>query len=480
MKFPAPGFLKRISIAQSILILAAVALSVPAFMFTRDFVTCWSITRLPGSVPDSCSPENGLYRPPVITDPKEIPTAVADSPILEVSAPEDNLPSWDGSSRVTLLFIGLDARDWEIGAGAPRSDTMMLFTIDPVSKTAGMLSIPRDLWVNIPGLGYSKINTAYAYGEARKLPGGGPGLAIKTVEHFIGVPIQYYAQVDFNAFEEAIDAMGGLYLCPGEKITIDPIGPKPPVKMGPECRKYWGYEVLGYARNRHTEGGDIDRATRQQKVVLALVDQVFSPQNFPTMASRSREIYKEARTGLRTNLSFDDALKLGMLLSQVPPENIKHEVIDYSMAALAGVIVSDGKRASILQPYPDKIRVLRDEIFSTEGAPDPKASGDPTALMKEDAALVRVVNGTQTRDLVERVKNDLLGQGMYVVEAGGYTDRQYDRTTIVMYGPKLYTLQYLIDTFGIDRTSQIVFKPDPVSSIDLEIRVGRDAIDAFP
>jgi len=480
MKLPSPGFLKRISIAQSILILAAVVLAIPVFLFVRDFVACWTITRLPGVVPESCKPDHGSYKPPVITDPKESATAVADSSVLEISAPEESLPSWDGSSRVTLLFIGLDARDWEIGAGAPRSDTMMLFTIDPVSKTAGMLSIPRDLWVNIPGLGYSKINTAYAYGEARKLPGGGPGLAIKTVEHFIGVPIQYYAQVDFNAFEEAIDAMGGLYLCPGERITIDPIGPKPPVKMGPECRRYWGYEVLGYARNRHTEGGDIDRATRQQKVVLALVNQVFSPQNFPTMASRAREIYKEARSGLRTNLGFENALKLGMLLSQIPPENIKHEVIDYSMAALAGVIVSDGKRASILQPYPDKIRVLRDEIFSTEGAPDPKASGDPVELMQEDAALVRVVNGTQTEGLAERTEAYLLARGVQVVEAGEYAERQYDRTTIVMYAPKLYTLKYLISVFGVDRTNQIVFSPDPVSSLDIEIRVGRDAIDAIP
>jgi polyisoprenyl-teichoic acid--peptidoglycan teichoic acid transferase len=110
---------------------------------------------------------------------------------------------------------------------------------------------------------------------------------METVEHVIGVPIQYYAQVDFNAFEEAIDAMGGLYLCPGERIRIDPIGPKPPVKIGPECRKYWGYEVLGYARNRKTSGGDIDRANRQQQVIMALVDQVFSPQNFPEMAKKS-------------------------------------------------------------------------------------------------------------------------------------------------------------------------------------------------
>jgi hypothetical protein len=293
------------------------------------------------------------------------------------------------------------------------------------------------------------------------------------------VPIQYYAQVDFKAFEEAIDAMGGLYLCPGERITIDPIGPKPPVKMGPNCQYYWGYEVLGYARNRKTEGGDVDRAKRQQKVVMALVDQVFSPQNFPDMVAKAPKIYEEAQSGLRTNLSFDDALKLGVLLSQIPPENIKRGVIDYSMVTFDNVILA-GQNASIFKPIPDKIRVLRDEIFSSGGPLSPMATGDPAVLMQEDGARVRVVNGTFTEGLPERTGNYLLAQGMQVVEAGGYADRQYNRTTIVMYGPKLYTLRYLITLFGVDANNQILFAPDAVSDVDIEIRVGADALNIIP
>jgi LCP family protein required for cell wall assembly len=472
-------FLKRISIEQSIVIIVAVALAVPAFFSIRNFVVCWSITKLPGITPPACGAGSSVIEPPVVVNQLPTPLAASHSPLPAIAAPEKALPSWDSNSRVTLLFIGLDERDWEVGAGAPRSDTMILFTIDPVSKTAGMLSIPRDIWINIPGFWYSRINTAYALGEASKLPGGGPGLAIKTVEQFIGVPIQYYAQVDFKAFEEAIDAMGGLYLCPGEKITIDPIGPKPPVKMGPDCRKYWGYEVLGYARNRHTDGGDIDRANRQQKVIMALIDQVFSPQNFPTMVSKAPKIYAEAESGLRTNLSFDEALKLGVLLSQIPKENIKRGVIDYSMAMLTSV-VRDGQKASILQPYPDKIRVLRDEIFSSAGPLSPMASGDPTSLMQAEAAHVRILNGTTTEDLSERTKSYLLAQGMQTIEASGDVGRRYSRTTIVLYRPKLYTLQYLIDKFGVTSTSQILITPDVTSDVDIEICVGTDALDIIP
>jgi len=467
MKKPNLSFLKRISIRWVILIVVALALAIPAFIFTRNFVVGWEITDLPG-----VAVKYNQQGEPEVSEVIPVPE--------DVGIPEPELPpSWDGGSRVTLLFIGLDERDWEVGQGAPRSDTMILFTIDPISKTAGMLSIPRDMWVNIPGFGYSRINTAYSSGEGSRLPGGGPGLAVKTVEQFIGVPIQYYAQVDFKAFEEAIDAMDGLYLCPGERIWIDPIGPKPPVKMGPDCQKYWGYEVLGYARNRHTDGGDVDRANRQQKVVMALVDQVFSPQNFPDMVSKAPEIYAEAQAGLRTNLNFEDALKLGVLLSQIPRESIKRGVIDYTMVTLDNVILG-GQNASIFKPIPDKIRVLRDEIFSAAGPLSPKASGDPTALMQEDAARVRVVNGTFTEGLPERTGNFLLGQGMQVVEAGGYSERQYERTTIVMYGPKLYTLRYLITLFGVDATSQILFAPDATSNVDIEIRVGADALNIIP
>lgn len=473
------SFLKRIPIGRVIIIVVALILAISAFFAVSNFVTCWSITRLPGMAPSSCGVSNEINGPTITLDEQGNPVLVDNGPLIDLAAPEEELPSWDGGSRVTMLFIGLDERDWEVGQGAPRSDTMILFTIDPISKTAGMLSIPRDMWVNIPGFGYSRINTAYSSGEGNKLPGGGPGLAVKTVEQFIGVPIQYYAQVDFLAFEEAIDAMGGLYLCPGERVTIDPIGPKPPVKMGPDCRNYWGYEVLGYARNRKTEGGDVDRANRQQKVIMALVDQVFSPEKFRDMVSQAPKIYAEAQSGLRTNLNFDDALKLGVLLSQVPKENIKRGVIDYTMVTLDNVTLG-GQNASIFTPIPDKIRVLRDEIFSSAGPLSPMASGDPIALMQEDAARVRVVNGTYTEGLPERTGNYLLSQGMQIVEAGGYASNQYARTTIILYGPKLYTLRYLITVFGVDATNQIIFSPDPSSPVDVEIIAGADALNLFP
>ena len=146
----------------------------------------------------------------------------------EISSLE--LTPWDGAGRVTILMLGLDYRDWASDEGPSRSDTMILLTLDPLNQTAGMLSIPRDMWVAIPGFKHGKINTAYYLGDAYKLPGGGPGLAVQTVEQFLGIPINYYAQVDFGAFVRFIDEIGGVKIDVPAAITVDLLGSGPKTK----------------------------------------------------------------------------------------------------------------------------------------------------------------------------------------------------------------------------------------------------------
>src|SRR3970040_1157546 len=114
------------------------------------------------------------------------PTAAPGQTAAPVAAEATPVP-WNGSDRITILVMGLDYRDWESGLGAPRTDSMMLVTLGPVARTAGLLSIPRDLWVEIPGFEHNRINTAYFLGQSFNLPGGGPELAMRTVENLLGV-----------------------------------------------------------------------------------------------------------------------------------------------------------------------------------------------------------------------------------------------------------------------------------------------------
>jgi polyisoprenyl-teichoic acid--peptidoglycan teichoic acid transferase len=144
---------KRPTTVQFILIGLVLAAAVGAFFFARGFVACWRLTALAGMPPVSCSgPATTLPVTNAQGTPVQIGAAIPTANAPQVALP----PPWDGASRVTIMIIGLDFGDWSADrAGPSRSDTMLLLTIDPVSKTAGMLSVPRDMWVNIPGFGYS-------------------------------------------------------------------------------------------------------------------------------------------------------------------------------------------------------------------------------------------------------------------------------------------------------------------------------------
>ncbi|HET7144068.1 MAG TPA: LCP family protein, partial [Anaerolineales bacterium] len=363
--------------------------------------------------------------------------------------------------------------------GPSRSDTMILVTIDPISKTGGMLSIPRDMWVNIPGYGYSRINTAYASGEGDKLPGGGPGLAMKTVSQFIGVPVDYFLQVDFNVFIDLVQRLGCIEVNPTEKMILDPIGSglDHVVLTAGNGREICGWMVLAYARNRHTSGGDFDRANRTQEVIFALQKKIFDPAVFPSLIAQAPQMYQEFQYGIHTNMLLEDAIKLAVLVKDIPRESIKSRVIDTTMVTFDNTILG-GENASVMKPISDKIRVLRDEIFTSSGPVSPIAQGDPASLMRAEEARVRIVDGTFTPGLDQRAGAFFQSQGMNVTEVGA-AENAYSSTLVIVYGPKLYTLRYLQSVYGISHT-QIRFSPDPASTVDIEIRLGSDIAASIP
>jgi polyisoprenyl-teichoic acid--peptidoglycan teichoic acid transferase len=468
--------LGRPAVGQVVFWVVAAAVAIGGYFFVRGLITCWTITPLPGRPPSDCGTITavGLSGPTI--NEQGTPIAPVDDLPPPISIPEADLPpAWDGASRITVLLIGLDYRDVLADQGPPRSDSMILLTVDPVSKTGGVLSIPRDMWVNIPGFGYSRINTAYSSGEGSKLPGGGPELARRTVEQFIGVPIQYYAQIDFNTFVEFIDLIGGIEIYNDEELRLDPVGAGKD-KFRLTCCGYRtlnGERALAYARYRKGDEGDVGRAKRQQKVILGIRNRVLSPENFPVLIGKAQQFYEEFSAGIKTNMPFDTAIQLGVLARDIPVDSIKMGVIDYTMVSLDSTTLG-GQDASVMKPLPDKIRVLRDEVFTSGGALSPLAAqGDPTALMQADVARVRVLNGSFAPGLDVSTGNYLLTQGVQVTEAGT-ADRAYDRTVVVLYAPKLYTLKYFQTLFGISSSTQILIRPDPTSSVDIEVRLGND------
>jgi len=390
----------------------------------------------------------------------------------------DELPEpWTGTSRVTVLLMGLDYRDWESGGGAPRTDSMMLATLDPISETAGMLSIPRDLWVEIPAYGHGRINTAYALGEQDRLPGGGPALAVKTVEKLLGVPIQYYIQIDFGAFVRMVDEIGGVEIDVPERIKVDPIaqiGPDNTVTLEPGVQILCGELALAYARARHTEGGDFDRARRQQQVAMAIRDKVLNPGMIPILFGKVSVLYQELASGIRTNLSLDQMVSLGLLALQISNDDIRRAVIGPPLMVTLETVYYGGKEAQVLKPVPSQIRILRDEIFTATGAIGPSISYDDEATAaEEENARLAVLNGAGEEGLAGRTAELLRELGFNVTQVSNADRMDYPTTRVVDYTGNPYTTQYLMVLMDLTQ-SQILFQSIPEAEVDVALIVGYD------
>jgi LCP family protein required for cell wall assembly len=394
---------------------------------------------------------------------------------LNVATPlqSGNVPppvNWDGKSQVTMLLLGVDYRDWLPGNGPPLTDTIILATIDPQGQTAAMLSIPRDLWVEVPGYGYNKINQAYQLGEANAEPEGGAGLAMDTLENFFDISIQYYAMVDFNTFVRLVDEIKGVKINVPEAIKVDPLGGKDPIILQPGIQTLPGDIALAYVRNRDTAGSDFDRIQRQQQVILAIRKRVISFEMIPFLIEKAPQLYKELSSGVKSNLSLQQAVQLIWLVSQIPEENINNIHIRHEQVINA--ISWNGM--AILQPIPEEMLKLRDSLFQN----DPVSSSEivltmaPSDRMKDENAAVMVRNGTFTPGLAAQTREYLMNKDITVSEIAN-ADQAYAHTTIIDYTGNPYTIEYLTDLLHIP-PGKIYQRFEPDSPVDITIILGED------
>ncbi len=467
------------SIFQFILMGIGAILAWMLWTFLNGFVACWQLTPLPGMPPPNCT--NSQPAPaPVATIPGA--TAIIQTATPTVSAPQIALPpAWDGASRVNVLILGL--RGGDNNQGCPDcTDTMIVLTIDPVSKTAGMLSIPRDMWVSIPGFNYNRINAAYNTGELYKLPGGGPALTIKTVEDFLGIPIQYYAQIDFTAFEKMIDDIGGICLDVPVKVDASVLNEHGTtiVKPGYQCLS--GKVALGYARARDVgqgiSGGDVQRSQDQQLVIMAIRDKVLS--NLPALITQAAPLYNEISSGVHTDLTLDDILRLAILAKDIPTSSIQQGVIDYTMM-IDQTTTINGVPADVLRPFPDKIRELVDKIFGG-GTLKPAASGSPIQLVQQEGARVLVIDASGVNGIVQKTVDYLKAQGLNVIGMGNmaeYPDKYSypplpTRSMLIVHTGKPYAIKYLMALMKFDSANQLQTVFNPGVPADIMLVIGAD------
>jgi LCP family protein required for cell wall assembly len=314
----------------------------------------------------------------------------------------------------------------------------------------------------------NRINVAYRFGETYQLPGGGAELAMKTVEGLLGLKIDYYALIDFYSFEQFVDELGFIEIDVPRNIWVDPID-GPTVKLKKGAHDLPGNLALAYARARNTEGGDFDRAIRTQQVIMAIRDRILRAEMLPTLISRAPAIFEQISAGVQTNLTLEQAIKLAWLAQQIPEEDIKR-------GAIGTEHITFGKSPDgddVLKPRPEQIRILRDEIFTTNGPASPAmANSDPHELMLSENASVSVLNGAGTPGLAARTSEFLVSQGVNVISTGDAPE-PYSATTIISYTGNPYSLNYLVELMGIS-PNRIYNRFDPSSQVDIVIYLGYD------
>jgi LCP family protein required for cell wall assembly len=278
--------------------------------------------------------------------------------LLSVALP--TLVSARGGGRINLLLLGIDRRS---GTGwAYRTDTIVVVTVDPDSRAAGMLSIPRDLQITIPGHGEDRINTANVYGSQQNSPGAGPDLVKATIEANFGIPVDGYIMIDFLTFERIVDTLGGIDV-QVPKTLHDTRYPDPrrgdpyafkTIHFDPGWQHMDGKRALEYVRSRMSSS-DFDRARRQQLILLAIREKALSLSAIPRWPSLAATV----ANGVRTDMDPGELLLLTLIAVPMDTSNLKQVVLEPPM--VSGHRRADG--AAVQLPNWDLINPQVEELF---------------------------------------------------------------------------------------------------------------------
>ncbi len=383
--------------------------------------------------------------------------------------PGQVLPEWKGKERINVLILGIDERGFEQGPW--RTDTMMIATLDPVTLQAGVLSIPRDLWVKIPEFKEARINTAHFYGDAYDYPGGGPALAKKTVEVNLGISPQYYVRVNFDGFIRMIDLIGGVDIYVEKEIN-DPTYPAydntgyDPLYIPAGEQHFDGELALKYVRTRHGSS-DFSRARRQQQLIRAVLQKVKDPVVLAKLLPKAGEVFDILGDTIQTDLTRDEILALANLALKVDSETIRFGVIDEKCTS--PFVTADGQQ--VLLPDMEKIRAVRDYVFAVGEAATPVSGATQGAT--ESNVTIKVMNGTLTSGLATATGDYLKKQGFQVVDVGSADRADYATSRIIMNRPRSQTAQRLAEALRLPQTV-IVQADRPNADYDIEIILGND------
>ena len=365
------------------------------------------------------------------------------------------VPDWDEKDPINILLLGVDSRPEDDEESPPRSDTTIVVHIDPETKQAAMLSIPRDLEVHIPEFGLDKLNAAYPLGEANAdtIEGGGATLVAQTIEANFNIPIHYYATVSFEGFVEIIDTVGGVIVdveapltdnqYPNESLGLTRI------HFHTGLQKLDGREALRYVRTRHGDN-DIRRGDRQAQVLSALQGQALDL----NLITRAEELLNALSDTFRTDLDHSQMLALANLGRQIDMSAVQKVNLwdagmlsEYTAEDGTFYFIADWDAVAGLLQQPFGLVTMADEQAATPPPDDGEAGGGTPTEPQLDVPII-VENGTDIPQLAGNAAQMLFEAGFDAVwpsDAPGLTATTiiYDATNDAV------TAQFVADTLGL-------------------------------
>ena len=381
----------------------------------------------------------------------------------------------EGRGRVNILLMGRGGGTHE----APDlTDTLMVASVDPVNNTATLLSLPRDLWVNVPEHGVMKLNAAWQSGAYRKLGKqinnttdskaieAGYKSLDKTVQEVTGLEIDYHILVNFQAFKQAIDTVGGVTV----NVPADLVDPtmawenkNDPVlaRAGPQT--FDGYKALMYSRSRETSS-DFARGERQRSVLVALKSKIVSKGTLSNPAKLSR-LSKAFGDNVQTDLSMKNASRLYTILKKINDT----KVTSISLADPNQPLVTTGNANGLSVVLP------KDGLFKYDAIQQYVRGQLKDPYIVREKATIMLLNGTLNEGLATVKANELKSYGYNVINVGNTPGPGWTTTTVVdMTRKNKFTKNYLERRFGQTAATQLGDSSIATNGADFVIILGSD------
>lgn len=356
---------------------------------------------------------------------------------------DPNSLTGEGDGRVNILLMGKGGAGHE---GGELTDSMMIASVDPINNGVVLVSLPRDLWVKPKDLWPMKINAVYSSAKDQALyknpkdtkaaEKAGIDAAEKTVEEYTGVKINYYGMVDFVAFQEAVNTVGGI------DVTLDEPYADSTMNIGrkmlslPAGTSHLdGATALGYARSRYGAArGDFDRGEHQQKVMVGIKDKVLSLGTFsnPLKVSQLLDTFGNR---VQTNFSMNDIMRLYDLSKNIQSQNIKS--VDLATEGEAVVTTGVVGDQSVVYPkagindYSEVKTYIRSKLIDG-------------FIIKEKPTVI-ILNGSGRPGVAKKRADELKSYGYNVLQVADAPNSEVTNTTLVdlTNGVKKYTKRYL-------------------------------------